>query len=153
MRYHRAMKNTRESIVARFAVAENGCHLWTGYIDPAGYGQVSLETETRKVHRLFHEWFIGPIPEGLSVDHECHNSDPSCSGGPKCLHRRCVNPAHLIARDHRDNRSRASRRRTHCSKGHELTADNTYVSKDGERRCRECYRARSRAHYAKNHKS
>ena len=45
--------------------------------------------------RLAYQFVIGPIPEGLTLDHLCHTLDRSCAGGPKCPHRACVNPAHL----------------------------------------------------------
>jgi hypothetical protein len=34
--------------------------------------------------------------------------------------------------------------RTHCSKGHEFTAENTYITKEGWRNCRACHAAKVR---------
>lgn len=36
------------------------------------------------------------------------------------------------------------RARTHCKRGHEFTPENTYVSKQGFRQCRECHNAKMR---------
>jgi hypothetical protein len=37
--------------------------------------------------------------------------------------------------------------KTHCTHGHELTEENVYIRKNGERECRECMRARDKARY------
>src|SRR5262245_44481006 len=48
---------------------ESGCMLWTGYVARNGYGN----TGGQLVHRLMYEWFTGPIPAGLEIDHLCRN--------------------------------------------------------------------------------
>jgi hypothetical protein len=58
--------------------------------------RINGQLKTRRVHRLIYEQAHGPIADGLEIDHECHNRDEACPGGP-CRHRRCVNPAHLRA--------------------------------------------------------
>jgi hypothetical protein len=40
-----------------------------------------------------------------------------------------------------------SRDKTECPKGHPYSTENTYLEADGQRRCRECNQARSRAAY------
>ncbi len=60
----------------------DGCWTWTGARQPEGYGKFELEGRTRVAHRVSYELFIGPIPEGMHLDHLCH--EPSC-----------VNPDHL----------------------------------------------------------
>jgi hypothetical protein len=42
------------------------------------------------------ESLIGPVPAGMVLDHLCHTLATDCIGGPRCQHRRCVNPAHLV---------------------------------------------------------
>lgn len=78
-----------------YRVDENGCWLWQGVIHVDGYGLVRVERRLRRAHRYFYEQQRGPIPTGLGLDHLCHTLDRSCAGGAECLHRRCVNPAHL----------------------------------------------------------
>lgn len=58
------------------------CWIWSGYLDRCGYGTLSVDRRTRYVHRLAFELESGPVPEGMHLDHVCHN-------------RACVNTAHL----------------------------------------------------------
>jgi hypothetical protein len=75
---------------------------------------------------------VGPIPEGLTIDHLCRV-------------RHCVNPAHLEAVSERVNILRGNgagarnARKTHCVKGHAFTPDNLYRDYQGYRRCRRCH--------------
>jgi hypothetical protein len=82
--------NTVEEIVTRFEVQETGCWRWTGYTHIRGYGIVSLRGKLQKAHRLFYEYFVGSIPDGMVI---CHHCDRPC----------CVNPAHLFCGTQRDN--------------------------------------------------
>jgi hypothetical protein len=70
-----------------------------------------------------------------------------------CRVRSCVNPAHLEPVPHRENvlrgvsSSALAARRNTCANGHPYTADNTRISKDGARQCRQCqkdWQARNR---------
>lgn len=68
----------------------DGCWPWKGTISVHGYGS----WHHTPAHRTSYRLVLGTIPDGLVLDHTCH--DPAeCSGGPSCQHRRCVNPAHL----------------------------------------------------------
>lgn len=71
------------------------CWLWRGKVSCDGYGLIP-KCSTR-AHRVSYQFFNGPIPPGLVIDHACHNIDPFCPGAIWCLHKRCVNPAHLEA--------------------------------------------------------
>jgi hypothetical protein len=85
-----------------------------------------------KAHRWLYKRWIGPIPEGLQLDHLCHNADPACNEGDKCPHRACVNPLHLKPKTHRDNNlagrspSALCAQKTHCKHGHEFTPENVF---------------------------
>ena len=145
--------------VARFEakVQRTGaCWIWTGAIDAYGYKKLRGDGRSIKAHRLAHELFIGAIPEGLHVDHLCHNADENCAGGDSCQHRRCVNPAHLEAVTPQANVLRgktvaaAAARKTHCPKGHPYDKANTVVQGDGARRCRTCRQAAERRRRGRN---
>ncbi|WP_433379404.1 hypothetical protein [Streptosporangium sp. CA-115845] len=78
--------------------APEECWRWQGTISVHGYGTWHKFPAHRYSYILEH----GSVPHGLVVDHACH-VPASCAGGPTCLHRRCVNPAHLKAIPHADN--------------------------------------------------
>jgi len=132
------VRSLRERVFSRLIVDPSGCLLWTGAITSRGYGQVSSGNRNVPVHRLTYEWFVGPIPDGMEIDHLCRV-------------KHCAAPAHLEAVTHRENvlRGRSpsalQARQTHCIHGHELTADNTYTppGKYG-RLCRICKRESQR---------
>jgi hypothetical protein len=132
---------------------EDGCWLWTGTLINSGYGRVWLEGRTVLAHRAAYELWNGEIPEGMTVDHQCHN-ESDCALGNACPHRRCINPDHLVVATQRVNllsgKTLPARNavKTHCDNGHEFTSDNTTVYKDGRgrsfRHCRQCDRERHR---------
>jgi hypothetical protein len=132
------------------------CWLWTGSTNH-GYGQfyVKGKSSPARAHRVAYELTTGLIPEGMELDHLCHNRDASCPGGFTCPHRACVNPAHLEPVTHRVNglrgRSVAAGHaaKTHCPQGHEYTLENTRRA-NGRRQCRACCRLWANARYAAN---
>lgn len=129
----------------------NACWLWRGHADQDGYGSFGKRSE--RAHRVAYELMARPIPDGLRIDHLCHNADESCPGGTACRHRLCVNPTHLEPVTQRENllRSRLTgphrnAAKTHCPQGHEYSPENTYsktTTKGYQRReCRTCRRER-----------
>lgn len=106
---------------------QTGCLEWLLRRTPDGYGYIGR----RPAHRVAHEVFIGPIPDGYDVDHLCFN-------------RGCVNPFHLEAVTRSINQIRIFERRTHCRHGHEYSEANTRLTERGFRRCRACSRDVSR---------
>lgn len=66
------------------------CWPWLAGKTTAGYGQIRIDGEQVYAHRWGYEHFVGPIPEGLTIDHTCHNADAACPGGA-CEHRACQN--------------------------------------------------------------
>lgn len=136
------------SYVDSIAVQDDGCWLWTGGRQSQGYGKFDGE---RLAHRVVYELLVGPIPDGLELDHVCHGKDQSCGGGPACRHRRCVNPAPLEPVTHAENvrrgRSAAGLATStgRCLRGHVFTDANTYVvPATGARHCRTCRNERQR---------
>lgn len=132
----------------RMSPQPNGCIHWTGQISKYGYGTVSVKGQVTGAHRVSFEQFVGPIPEGLWIDHMCHNGDTSCLGGNGCMHRRCVNPEHLKLATPRENQHRShltAASKTACVNGHPFTEENTYLRPDGKGRgCRTCTQIRAR---------
>lgn len=84
-------------------VDENGCWLWTGATSPQGYGRFNagLREDARNVlaHRWSYEHHVGPIPDGLDLDHLCRV-------------RHCVNPEHLEPVTRQENVQRGHRARS-----------------------------------------
>jgi hypothetical protein len=119
-----------------------GCWLWTGGVSKWGYGKFKVEGRTLAAHRWGYEALVGPVPEGLQIDHRCRV-------------RSCVNPSHLDAVTCRENLLRGdtfqarNAAKTHCPKGHPYSGDNLMLSAGG-RYCRTCTRARSARWRAEN---
>ncbi len=121
-----------------------------------GYVSFSVGGERLYAHKVSYEKWHGPAPNGLNIDHVCHNEAAErgeCDGGDTCRHRACVNPAHLRAVTQRQNvlssplspSSRQSRW-TECPQGHPFDEQNTYVRPNGKRECRRCIRTRRKAY-------
>ncbi len=117
----------------------DACWLWTGALLNSGYANFYLKGKHLLAHRVAYELEVGPIPEGLTIDHLCRTTH-------------CVNPAHLEPVTTRENTLRGTGPsaknavKTHCIHGHEFTPGNTYLDKRGSRHCRECNKARCRAY-------
>src|SRR5688572_33334743 len=115
------------------------CWLYQGRPTTRGYGQISINGKRVAAHRAAYESNYGAIPDGLIIDHECHNVTSGCSG--KCAHRLCCNPMHLQAVTGLTNIRRSPGHfgsRTHCPRGHEYNEQNTRHYR-GHRYCRTCY--------------
>ena len=104
----------------------------------AGYGTLGRGCRGEGnvlTHRLSYELLVGPIPDGLHIDHLCRN-------------RLCCNPDHLepVTQAENNRRAQEANPRTHCKRGHEFTPENTKWIANG-RNCRICTAAISRARY------
>lgn len=126
---------------------ENGCLLWTGSPGSNGYGQVRIAGRLVPAHVWAYTTRVGPVPDGLVVDHLCHNADPECrvlSG--KCPHTLCVTPEHLEPTTRGENLHRAGFGRGVCKSGkHDITKPGSVKG----RQCRECVNESNRRAYAR----
>lgn len=127
------------------------CWIWTGSVNPGGYGSLIIDGSARYAHRVSYQLHVGPIPYRYEVDHLCHNDAVDrgvCEGGRSCMHRRCWNPSHLAAVSSKDN-IRGGRSTKRCKRGHDLTNPaNVYVhGVTGKRRCKVCDNASQRRRY------
>lgn len=120
------------------------CILWPGRLNSAGYGTLGADL----AHRRMWEKNRGPIPDGMTVDHLCH--DPlECRAGVKCEHRSCVNPSHMRISTYEENRERGGFRLDRvesCRRGHPYAADNL-VHYSGKRHCRTCRQDQQRSRW------
>lgn len=71
-------------------VSDDGCWNWTAALNAFGYGRF----RGLLAHRVSYESLVGPIPDGLELDHLCRN-------------RKCVRPEHLEPVTHDENYRRA----------------------------------------------
>lgn len=121
------------------ATAQGACWDWKAGKTKAGYGVFRpAHGQGTLAHRYAYELLIGPIPEGLVIDHLCRN-------------RGCVNPDHMEPVTTGENTRRGfgistwNRLKTHCPKGHPYDVENTYIHPSNNGRiCRQCARERDR---------
>lgn len=126
----------------------SGCMEWTGGTNGAGYGLFFTDwAGGRDLKELAHRWsyaqHIGPIPEGMVIDHLCRNT-------------LCVNPDHLEPVTRRVNTLRGvgvsavHAVKEECINGHPFSGDNLILRSNGRwRDCRECKRQKDRRYRAR----
>ena len=118
------------------------CWLWTGK-KSHGYGRFFASEVGKEVqaHRWSYQISIGPIPDGLTIDHLCRT-------------HACVNPSHLEPVTRAENVLRGNSvpainaRKTTCNQGHEFSPS---LAPNGHRFCAVCMRDNRRKRYAIHH--
>jgi hypothetical protein len=150
--------NFRRRLLARAIVDLHGpagpdgapCWLWSGTINPNGYGSITRGKWRGSSHRAMWQLLIGPIPADLQLDHLCHGPKVCKATGRECLHRRCCNPAHLEPTTNRTNALRGASfaasnvLKTHCGTCNTpFDEANTYWY-GSSRYCRACHRDSAR---------
>lgn len=117
---------SKEYVLDRI-VRAGRCWIWQGAQSGPdaprgmGYGLATYEGKRQQAHRVSYQVFVGPIPDGLQIDHTCRQ-------------RMCVNPDHLEPVTQQENLLRGVLARTHCKRGHEYA--------EGSRDCLLCARER-----------
>lgn len=119
------------------------CWLWTGETGGGGYGRLHFQGARGQAHRIIYELLVGPIPDGLQLDHLCRI-------------RNCVNPDHVEPVTFKVNQERkvakwakpkqptqAAIRKAKglCQKGHVLAVVGVLTSTRGtsiRKQCRAC---------------
>lgn len=115
----------------------SACWFWLAPLHN-GYGKFWTGERNEMAHRFAYELLVGPIPDGLTIDHLCRN-------------RSCVNPDHLEPVTTGVNVMRGigfapvNALKTHCPQGHAYDLFNTRRSgKKQTRFCRTCDREKHR---------
>lgn len=132
---YRPPRPVRDRILERVRIdPETDCWIWPSLRDKKGYGGITIGSRLdgtmrqARIHRVSYEEFVGPIPDGLTIDHLCEN-------------KACCNPAHLEPVTNAENKRRAGERMTACRRGHPRTPANAYVNRtSGKVQCRICKR-------------
>lgn len=117
--------------------ASGDCWEWTAGRHTNGYA-LFRSANSNLAHRWVWTTLVGPIPEGLNIDHLCRN-------------RICVNPDHLEVVEPAVNTMRGTglmamnARKTHCKRGHEFIQANIRPTAKGGRSCLTCAREKGAA--------
>lgn len=107
------------------------CWQWTAHVDAKGYGRVTIGGKPQLAHRAVYELYVGPIPDGMVIDHLCRN-------------RSCCNPDHLEVVTERENFLRGESpgaiiaKTGLCPRGHSMDDYSITNKAKGYRACRTC---------------
>lgn len=118
------------------------CWVWTGNRHKQGYGTIKKGKKQLLAHRAMYEECVGPIPDGMDLDHLCSNTPCVKAIGDG------LGPSHLEPVTHRENVLRGNgvaaknAMKAECKRGHPLSDENLGIDPRGNRFCRACRRWR-----------
>ena len=124
---------------------EEECWIWQGTTNRRGYGVLNIGKKQHRAHRAAYETWIGPIPEGLTLDHVKARG---------CTSTLCCNPAHLEPVTAGENSLRGdcpraiNARKEQCLRGHDFDLVRVIDGKE-YRDCSECRRIRQKKYRSK----
>lgn len=139
--YYEVSSQGRVRSVSRWT--KRGCHLEGRVLKPAAmkaYGHLHVDLwadgahETRLVHHLVMEAFVGPRPEGMETRHL--DGDAANNRLGNLTYGTSSENSYDVVRHGRNHNAA----KTHCDHGHEFTPDNTYEQRAGRRGCLTCKR-------------
>lgn len=118
--------------VPEYAPHLGPCWLWLAHTSSEHYGHFKIGGRPTLAHRWAYKTLVGPIPEGLQIDHLCRV-------------RHCVNPEHMepvtpLVNTRRGETGQKNARKTHCPLDHPYDDKNTRRNPRGDRICRQCHR-------------
>lgn len=130
------MMDLPERVVDQILFEPNTGHwLWLNNRNRQGYGRGTIAGRQLLMHRYVYTHLVGPIPDGMVIDHLCRV-------------RHCVNPNHLRVVTPRQNTLENSLSVgavrgawTQCPQGHAFEGRNRIITKTGARLCRACRNA------------
>lgn len=132
----------------------DSCWLWTAKLQ-VGYGNCRYNGWRPLAHRF--SWFLhfGRPDPALTIDHICHTTQCRPAVGEPCIHRSCVNPAHLRQCTLPENYARTGNgTKEECRYGHPLLVENVdyYLYKNpAHRECLVCRRIKDAKRYPKKY--
>lgn len=129
---HQRTSSTAESFELRIQRMPT-CWIWTGATNEGtarpghAYGTIWLQDEKRNelVHRYAYERWVGPLVDGMQIDHTCKV-------------KLCANPAHLEQVTGSVNQQRTLTNT--CRRGHPRVPGNYRITKTGSHQCYVCAR-------------
>lgn len=123
------------------------CWLWQGFVEPTtkpanrnfhvgGYGKMGYRNRGWAVHRIVWTIVKGSVPAKMDVCHTC-DVRHCCNPDHLWIGTRSQNIADMVAKGRGPFGKKAAQ--THCIRGHELSGDNLYTTRNGKsRRCKTC---------------
>lgn len=89
--FYKCLPHHQPRVSFKYEIDENGCWIWQRGMYQGGYGHF----RDNYAHRASYEMHVGPIPDGLVIDHLCRV-------------RACVNPSHMEPVTSGENTKRGS---------------------------------------------